>query len=171
MELEQQWIQTTRKTFKYKLKPTVEQERVLERTLMLCRHVYNAAIGERREAYRMRGITVTYYHQKAELPGIKAAMPEYGEVHSQVLQEVVLRVDRAFQAFFRRVKAGKIPGFPRFHGRDRFNSFTYPQYANGARLDNGFLVLSKIGCVAVRWSRPLEGIPKTITLSRQQPHD
>ena len=80
---------------------------MLERTLMLCRHVYNAAIGERREAWRMRGISVTYYQQKAELPGIKEAMPEYGEVHSQVLQDVVLRVDRAFQAFFRRVQGGR----------------------------------------------------------------
>ena len=71
--------------------------------LMLCRHVYNAAIGERREAWRMRGVTVTYYQQKAELPGIKEAMPEYAEVNAQVLQDVVLRVDRAFQAFFRRV--------------------------------------------------------------------
>lgn len=68
--------QTGRKTFKYKLKPTLEQERMLERTLMLCRHVYNAAVAERREAWRMRGITVNYYQQKAELPDIKAAMPE-----------------------------------------------------------------------------------------------
>jgi putative transposase len=162
--------QTVRKTFKYKLKPTLAQERMLERMLMLCRHVYNAAIGERREAYRMRGISLTYYHQKAELPGIKEAMPEYSAVHSQVLQDVVLRVDRAFQAFFRRVKAekaGEAPGYPRFHGRERFNSFTYPQYDNGARLDNGFLVLAKIGRVAMRWSRPLEGIPKTVTLSQE----
>ena len=159
--------QAVRKTFKFKLKPTPDQERMLERTLMLCRHVYNAAIGERREAYRMRGISLTYYHQKAELPAIKEAMPEYGEVHSQVLQDVVLRVDRAFQAFFRRVKAGETPGYPRCHGRERFNSFTHPQYDNGARLDNGFLVLSKIGRMAVRWSRPLEGAPKTVTLSRE----
>jgi putative transposase len=94
-------------------------------------------------------------------------MAEYGDVHSQVLQDVVLRVDRAFQAFFRRVKAGETPGYPRVHGRERFHSFTYPQYDNGARLDNGFLVLSKIGPVAVRWSRPLEGPPKTVTISRE----
>ena len=117
----------------------------------------------------MRGVSVSYYQQKAELPGIKEAMPEYGEVHSQVLQDVVLRVDRAFQAFFRRVQAGETPGYPRFHGRDRYNSFTYPQVGEhgGARLDNGFLVLSKIGRIAVRWSRPLEGTPKTVTISRE----
>ena len=109
--------QTTRKSYKYKLKPTPEQARMLDRTLMLCRHVYNAAIGERREAWRMRGVSVHYYQQKAELPGIKEAMPEYAEVNSQVLQDVVLRVDRAYQAFFRRAKAGETAGYPRFQGR------------------------------------------------------
>src|SRR5690242_7298039 len=93
---------SVRKTFKYRLKPTPDQERLLERTLMLCRQVYNAAIGERREAWRMCGVSVTYYQQKAELPGIKEAMPDYADVHSQVLQDVVLRVDCAFQAFFQR---------------------------------------------------------------------
>src|SRR5215475_1856906 len=104
--------QTVRKTFKFKLKPTPEQERVLDRTLMLCRHIYNAAIEERREAWRKCGVSVGYYQQKAELPPIKAAMPEYGDVHSQVLQDVVQRVDRAFQAFFHRVKNGETPGYP-----------------------------------------------------------
>ncbi len=158
---------TTRKSYKYKLKPTPEQAGMLDRTLMLCRHVYNAAIGERREAWRLCRASVHYYQQKAELPGIKEAMPDYAEVHSQVLQDVVLRVDRAFQSFFRRAKAGETAGYPRFHGRHRYHSFTYPQYDNGARLGNGFLVLSKIGRVAVRWSRPLEGTPKTVTLSQE----
>jgi putative transposase len=159
--------QSVHKTYKYKLKPTPEQERMLERTLILCRHVYNAAVGERREAWRLRGVSVSYCQQKAELPGIKEAMPEYAEVHSQVLQDVVLRVDRAFEAFFRRIREGQTPGYPRFHGRDRYNSLTYPQFGNGTTLDNGFLVLSKIGRIAVRWSRPIEGMPKTVTISRE----
>ena len=160
-------LQKARKTFKYKLKPTQEQERMLDRTLMLGRHVYNAAIEERREAWQKCGVSVGYYQQKAQLPPIKAEMPEYAEVHSQVLQDIVQRVDRAFQAFFRRVKADETPGYPRFHGRNRYNSFTYPQFGNGATLDNGFLVLSKIGRLAVRWSRPIAGTPKTVTLSRE----
>jgi putative transposase len=157
------------KTYQYKLKPTLKQEQELGRTLMLCRHVYNAAVEERREAWRMRSVSVAYYQQKSELPGIKEALPEYSEVNSQVLQDVVLRVDRAFQAFFRRMKAGETPGYPRFQGRDRYNSFTYPQVGEhgGARLDNGFLVLSKIGRIALRWSQPLEGTPKTVTIRRE----
>ena len=103
------------------------------------------------------------------MPDLKAACPEYAEVNAQVLQDVVLRVDRAFQAFFQRIREGRTPGYPRFHGRDRYNSFTYPQVGDhgGARLDNGFLVLSKVGRIAVRWSRPLAGTPKTVTISRE----
>jgi putative transposase len=161
--------QTIRKTFKYKLRPTPCQEQELKRVLKLCRHIYNAAVGERREAWRKCGVSVTYYEQKAELPGIKEAMPEYGEVNAQVLQDVVLRVDRAFKAYFQRIREGQTPGYPRFHGRDRYNSFTYPQVGEhgGARLDNGFLALSKLGRIAVRWSRPIEGTVKTATISRE----
>ncbi len=161
--------QSKQKTYKYKLKPTPGQERMLDRALMLCRHVYNAAIGERREAWQKCGVSVNYYQQKAELAGIKEAMPEYGEIYSQVLQDVVLRVDRAFQGFFSRVKTGETPGHPRFQGRNRFNSFTYPQLGEHrrARLDDSFLVLSKIGRIAVRWSRPMEGTPKTVTILRE----
>jgi putative transposase len=64
-------------------------------------------------------------------------------------------------------KAGQTPGFPRYQGRNRWHSFTYKEFGNGARLDNGFLVLSKIGRIAVRWSRPIEGTPKTVTISRE----
>jgi putative transposase len=136
---------------------------------MLRCHVNNAAIGERQEAWRKRGVSVAYYQQKAELPRIKEAMPAYAEVNAQVLQDVVLRVDRAFQAFFQRIREGQTPGYPRFHGRDRYNSFTYPQVGEhgGARLDNGFLVLSKIGRITIRWSRPLEWRPKTVRIGRE----
>jgi putative transposase len=152
---------SVRKTYKYKLKPAPQQEWDLERVVLLCHHLYDAAIGERREAWRMRGVVVTYYQQQAELPAIKEAMPEYAEVNAQVLQNVVQRVDRAFEAFFQRLRDGATAGYPRFHGRDRYNSFTYPQVGKhgGARLDSGFLILSKIGRIAVRWSRALEPSP------------
>jgi putative transposase len=161
--------QSVCKTYKYKLKPTLSQEQLLERTLMLCRQVYNAAIGERREAWRMRGVSVSYYQQKAELPGIKEEVPEYAEINAQVLQDVILRVERAYHAFFRRIKAGETPGYPRFRGRNRYNSLTYPQIGQycSARLDNGSLVLSRIGRIAVRWSRPIAGTPKTVTIQRE----
>ena len=160
--------QTTRKSFKYKLNPTPEQARRLERTLMLCRHVYHAALGERREAWRMCGVSVSYYQKKAELPDLKATMPAYAEINGQVLQDVVVRVDRAYQAFFRRVRPGREPGYPPFPGAQSLPQLHLQQVGEqGARFDNGFLVLSKIGRMAVRWSRPLEGMPKTVTVSRE----
>ncbi len=157
-----------RKAYKYKLKPTPAQERELERVLWLCRRLYNTALEQRITAYGLCGITLGCYQQQAELPDLKAAFPEYAAVHSQVLQDVLTRLDKTYQAFFRRVKArraGQTPGFPRYQGRNRWHSFTYKQFGNGATLDNGFLVLSKIGRIAVRWSRPVEGTPKTVTIS------
>lgn len=162
-----QSIQGIRKTFKYKLKPTPEQERAMAFVVRRCRELYNAGLEERQKAWRKRAVSVTFADQSAQLPEIKAVRPEYRDVHSQVLQDVLTRLDRAFQAFFRRVKAGETPGYPRFQGANRYNSFTYKQFGNGASVDNGFLVLSKIGRVAVRWSRPIEGTPKTVTLSRE----
>ncbi len=156
-----------RKAYKYKLKPTHGQERQLEDVLWRCRTLYNTALEERITAYRRCGVTLTCYQQQAELKDLRADLPEYAAIHSHVLQDVLARLDKTYQAFFRRVKAGQTPGFPRFQARTRYHSFTYKEYGNGARLDNGFLVLSKIGRVAVRWSRPLEGTPKTVTISHE----
>jgi putative transposase len=101
------------------------------------------------------------------LPDLKAACPDYAEVNAQVLQDVVLRVERAFAGFFRRLKAGKEPGYPRFQGRHRYNSFTYPQYGGGVVLDGGVLSLSRIGRIPIRLHRPLAGTPKTVTIRRE----
>jgi putative transposase len=92
-------------TCKYTLNPTSHQERASAAFLLLRRHVYNPAVEERRR----RGVSVTYYQQKAELPDSAEAMPEYAELHSQVLQDVAPRVDHGFQAYFRRVRAGERP--------------------------------------------------------------
>jgi putative transposase len=159
--------QTVRKTFKYKLKPTPKQERALAFVLRRCRELYNAALQERRDAWQKCGVSVTVAGQSAQLPGVKAVRPDYRAIHSQVLQDVLMRLDRAFQAFFRRVKNGETPGYPRFQSANRYNSFTYKQFGNGATLENSCLVLSKIGRIAVRWSRSLEGTPKTVTISRE----
>ncbi len=159
-----------RKAYKYKLNPTPEQACQLEQTLWRCRRLYNTALEQRITLYKQRGVTRTAYEQMAELPELKAAFPEYATVHSLVLQDVLARLEQTYQDFFRRIREGQTPGFPRFQGSNRYHSFTYKQYGNGARLDNGFLALSKIGRVAVRWSHPdgpWEGAPKTVTISRE----
>ncbi len=158
---------TCSKAYKYKLTPTPAQEQIMETTLWRCRTLYNTALEERKTAWERRHVSLTCYQQQAELPDLKAAFPEYADIHSLVLQDVLVRLDRAFQAFFRRIKNGEKPGYPRFQGANRYHSFTYKQFGNGARLDNGFLVLSKVGRMAVRWSRPIQGTPKTVTISRE----
>jgi putative transposase len=143
--------------------------RQLEETLWRCRTLYNAALEQRITLWKQRGIAFSRYEQEAELKEVRAAFPAYVAIHSHVLQDVLARLDRAYQAFFQRVREGKKGGFPRFQGRhgNRYHSFTFEEYGNGARLDNGFLVVAKIGRIVVRWSRPIVGTPKTITLSRE----
>jgi putative transposase len=158
---------TCRKTYKEKLRPTPAQERALEAVLWRCRTLYNVALEQRITAWERCHVSVTRFQQEAELKAIRAAFPDYAAIHSHVLQDVLARLDKTYQAFFRRVQAGKKAGFPRFQGRNRWHSFTYKEYGNGARLDNGSLVLAKIGRIAVRWSRPIEGTPKTVTISRE----
>jgi putative transposase len=160
-------VESLRRSYKYKLKPTPEQERVLAEVLWRCRTLYNTALEQRISLYRQRGVSISRYSQEAELKDLRVEMPEYAAIHSHVLQDVLARLDKTYQAFFRRLINGEKPGFPRFQGRTRYHSFTYKEVGNGARLDNGFLILSKIGRVAVRWSRPLEGTPKTVTISQE----
>jgi putative transposase len=158
---------SVRKTYKEKLRPTPAQQRALEAVLWRCRTLYNTALEQRKTAWERCRVSVTRYQQEAELKAIRADFPEYAAIHSHILQDVLARLDKTFQAFFQRVKAGEKPGYPRFKGRNRWHSFTFKEYGNGARLDNGFLVLAKIGRIAVRWSRPLEGTPKTVTITRE----
>jgi putative transposase len=158
---------TLRKTYKYKLNPTPEQEWELYRVLRLCRLLYNTALEQRIIAWQRARVSVSRFQQEAELKDIRAEMPEYASIHSHVLHDVLARLDQTSQAFFRRLQAGEKAGVPRSQGRDRSHSFTDKEVGNGATLDNGVLILSKIGRIAVRWSRPLEGTPKTVTISRE----
>jgi len=106
-------------TSQYRLYPTKEQQRHLSRQLEECRWLWNTLLAERKQAWEERREQLDYYEQKAELPSLKAeARPTLSEVHSQVLQDVVLRLKKAFNAFFRRLKAGETPGYPRFRGKD-----------------------------------------------------
>src|SRR4029077_16326023 len=131
--------QTVRKTYKEKLRPTPAQERALDEVLWRCRDLYNTALEQRIIAYQRRHVSVSRFEQEAELKAIRAEFPEYEAIHSHILQDVLARLDKTSQAFFRPVQRGEKAGFPRFKGRDRFHSFTFKEYGNGATLDNGFL--------------------------------
>jgi putative transposase len=161
-----------KKTFRYRLYPTPAQERVLQSTLNECRWLYNKLLEERRNAYEKTGKGVPLYLQINRTNELKKdERPSLKEVHSQVLQNVAVRIDLAFKAFFRRVKAKVKPGYPRFRGDGRYDSFTYPQ--SGFRVEKlddlgggGRVFLSKVGRVKAAIHRPLEGKVKTATVRR-----
>lgn len=133
----------------------------------MCRSVYNATLAARKNAYERDGVSLSYYDTKKLLPIWKSNATDLSKVHSQVLQDVVMRVDLAYQAFFRRVKEGaEEPGFPRFKGKGNYDSLTYPQYGNGVTLVGDTLTLSKIGTVKVKLHRPVDGEIKTVTIRR-----
>jgi putative transposase len=157
------------KTFKYRLYPTKRQERLLNSQLEECRWLHNYFLVQRKQAWEDRQETIRLFDQSAELPTLKDGVrPTLKQVHSQVLQQVAKRLDLAMESFFRRLKAGETPGYPRFRGKGRYDSLTYPQWENGAKLSASSrrLLLSKIGDVKLLYHRPLEGIPKTATIRR-----
>ena len=152
------------KSFKCRIYPTKSQRSRMERTLDLCRWVYNQTLAYRKNAWEQDNKPVSKFETYNKLPGWKVEKPELIEVHSQVLQNVQERVDLAFKAFFRRVKSGEKPGYPRFKGKGRYDSFTYPQ--SGFKLLSGKLRLSKIGDIKIKLHRPIEGKIKRLTIRR-----
>jgi len=154
-----------KKAYRYRIYPTKKQEHILNAQLALRCELYNAALQERRDAYPMCGQTISFAHQSAQLPEIKAVRPEYEAVYSQVLQDVLHRVDKAFKAFFRRCKAGEKPGHPRYKSRLRYDSLTYPQSGFGID-EQGKLSLAKIGHIKMVQHRPFKGVVKTCTITR-----
>ena len=153
------------KTYKFRLYPTKAQTEKLEWTLARCCELYNAALQERREMYKYTGKGTNYNAQAMQLPEIKEIREEYKDIHSQVLQDVLRRVEKTFKDFFRRVKAGKKPGYPRFQSRTHYDSFCYPQA--GFSIENGRLALSKIGHVKVKLHRKVLGTIKTCSIKRE----
>jgi putative transposase len=154
------------KPFKYRLYPNKQQQRLLSEQLEECRWLYNHLLAERRYVWEQRGESLRYYDQATSLPPLKAVRPSLTGVQSQVLQNVAVRIDLAFKAYFRRMKAGETPGYPRFRGKGRYASLTFPQVPTGCRLEGSRLRVMNVGQVKVILHRPLEGTPKTATISR-----
>jgi putative transposase len=164
-----------RKAFKYRVYPNKATEQKLYFVLNRCRELYNAALSERKDAYQYAGKSISYYDQQNDLPEIKHKIrPEYQDVAAHVLQDVLNRLKKAFDRFFRRCQNGENPGYPRFQGRNRYDSFTYPDGAGwkltveeqGKKL-KGTLHLTKIGSMPVKLHRPIEGKIKTVTIKRE----
>jgi putative transposase len=154
------------KMFKYRIYPNTQQTRKLTETLGECRWLYNHFLEVRTTTYEQEGKSLTCYGQIDTLGLLKEQRPSLKHVHSQVLQNVAVRIDLAFKAFFRRVKAGENPGYPRFRGADRYDSFTFPQSGFSITHDNR-VCLSKIGSIKMVYHRPITGKIKTCTVSRR----
>jgi putative transposase len=177
------------KAYKYRLYPNKKQTETLQWTLDRARELYNAAIQERRDAYEIsvkrhpnfhdeatrkqltQGQSLNYNQQATQLPEIKEIRREYHDIYSQVLQDVLRRVDKAYKAFFRRIKEGQTPGYPRFQGYRRYDSFTFPQSGFSLAEDHR-VCLSKIGTIKVKFptgkkARPPVGEMKTCTINRE----
>ena len=155
------------KSYKYRLYPSKAQERLLYQTLETCRRWYNTCLAERKVAYETEKRTVGKYEQLRQVKELKQSNPYAANVHSHILQVVVQDLDKAFQAFFRRVKAREEPGYPRFKGTNRFDSFGLKEYGNGFKLDGRRLRVFGVGRLRVRWHRPIEGTIKTLRICRQ----
>src|SRR5689334_7270919 len=102
------------KAFKFRLFPTKKQIGALEWTLRRCKDLYNAALEERREAYRLCGVSISFRMQSDQLHAIRQLCEEYQDIYAQVQQDVLHRLYKAMKAFFRRVLNGETPGYPRF---------------------------------------------------------
>ncbi|MDO9579948.1 MAG: transposase [Bacteroidales bacterium] len=153
-----------RRTYKYRLYPKREQLIALERQLSEARSLYNAAIQERREAWRMQKIRLNYFDQANQLKEIRDA-GNLDLANFSACQDVLRRVDKTFKAFFRRIKAGEKSGYPRFKSRDRFNSYTFPVWGDGCHLTElSRLKVQGAGVIKLKMHRPIVGDIKTLTL-------
>lgn len=189
---------STRKSYKFRIYPNKATAEKLQWVLDRCREVYNAALDERKSAHEIHVRRhPSYYDQETRkqlvtelptcfdqintLPEIKECRPEYQEIAAHVLQDVLRRLEKAYQRFFAHVKRGEKPGHPRFQGRNRYDSFTYPD-TSGWKLDSPTrppdkkgmvrvnLKLSKIGNVKLHLHRDMMGIVKTLTIKRVGEH-
>jgi len=158
-----------KKTYQFRIYPNKNQEIVMNRTLSTCRHLYNDSLSERKKQAELNRLKqqfdvfpwgkpdwINYYDQKLDLTANKTRYQK--EVHSQVLQDVIKRVDRSFKNFYNGF------GYPRFQGKNRYNSFTYPQ--SGFGLKDGKLILSKIGRLKIILHREIEGKIKICTIKK-----
>ena len=153
------------KSFKYRIYPNKTQELKLFETLRVCKNLYNKCLEEKINLYKTEAKSISAYDQMSNLSSYEII--NLDTVYQQVIQNTILKLNTSFQNFFRRLKTGVNPGFPRFKSQDRFNSFCYPQVNYGFRLiDNSHLKLSKIGVVKIKLHREIQGNIKTLTIKR-----
>ncbi len=151
------------RTFKYHLRPNKAQAATLDVYLWRCRTLYNAALEQRRDAYRRQRRTLSYYDQIKDLTELRQSDPEFRVVPATILRSALKRLNLAYKAFFRRIKAGGKPGFPRFKAKDRYDSFSF---LVAPTISGRQILVPKLGYVRFREYRPIQGIPLDATIRR-----
>jgi putative transposase len=151
------------RTFRYPLKPTKAQEAWLDFYVEACRQVYNAALEQRKEEYRKRKKTLTYFNQTKDLTDLRKTEEPFNIVPVNVLRSPLKRLDLAFKSFFRRVKNKETPGFPRFQSFDRYKSFSL---MSEPILKDSKVLIPKLGYVKFHEYRPIKGKPLDAVVGR-----
>lgn len=155
------------RSFKYRLNPTTKQRQSLEGQLEALRQLYNAAIQERRDAYKWCRKSINYLDQANQLKEIRQENEEIRNINCSATQDCLRRLQKAFDNFFRRVKQGQTPGFPRFKGKNRYDSITFPTYGDGVKLKDSKLHAQNIGHIKIKLHRPIRGKIKNVTIKRE----
>ncbi|MDQ3656905.1 MAG: transposase, partial [Chloroflexota bacterium] len=158
-----------RRSFKYRLYPNRVQAEAMATILETHRALYNGALEHRRWSWQL-GVAITYGDQSAELTDIRRDDAGMAACNFSSCQATLRRLDRSFRAFFRRLKAGELPGYPRFKGRDRFDTVEYPSHGDGCKFSGERVTLQGVGSVRVKFHRPIEGTIKTVSFKREAGH-
>ena len=161
------------RTFRYRLYTHARQSKSLAYLLDLSRNVYNAALEQRKTVYEETGTGITYIAQSQHFGGLRRVDPDgLGYLNFTCMQQTLRRLDKAYRAFFRRVRAGETPGFPRFKSSNRWNSFEFT-YGDGCKLrfdDKGraLLYVQNVGEIKVKYHReiPAEAKIKHVVIKR-----
>lgn len=153
------------RAFIYRLYPHRSQDKALTGLLDVARTFYNAALQERRDAWK-HGVSINYYDQANQLKSIRQENPWCAGLNYSATQDILRRLDKTFKAFFKRCKSGEKPGYPRFKGKYHFDSITFPAYGDGIRLTDR-LYIQNVGRVKIKLHRPIVGQVKTVCVKRE----
>ena len=157
------------RTYKYRLWTNSNQERELGIMLETHRRLYNACLDQRKIAYETEKRSIKYGEQSSWYKSQRAVNPHFAKLNFSSAQATMRRLDRAFTAFFRRLKTGGKPGYPRFKATDRFSSVEFPTHGDGIRLTGNRLRIQHVGIVKVCLHRllPDDAQIRTLTVTRE----
>ena len=157
-----------KRAFKFRLFTNANQERELAAALESHRRLYNVCLDYKELAYQCFGASLNYCDFSRWFKGQRTTNPYFARLNFSSAQATMRRLDKSFANFFRRVKEGAAkPGYPRFKGREWFDSIEYPAYRDGLRLTGNRLYVQNVGTIKVKLHRPVDGTIKTVTLKRE----